>query len=399
MNIIPVRIKYCLFTIVFIFIGCKTSSGSALDKGETGNPSNNLLYPDLAAEPLPENKMLTQEYFQKAYPNLSADEFTIKWEVASKSPMHLIRSFVNTWYDEAALVANPGPIGPCFGDPHIENFGFLWFDDDKWHYTYNDLDDVGSCPVLFDALRFFTTLSLQLKDPAAEESIRNSYIGFLNGNSLSSFPSQNYLPNHSHVVAKNISSSVADDKLILGPNDRSLSPEDRETIFSAVQKAMAATAPLSCVDIFEFDRAGGGSAGLTRYQLLARGQGGDYILLELKELGTPGTERGPWTKALPLSREEFITQLWGNQIPKYSAFASWGAKSFLIRSLDKKSIDFAKMSADEEIQILTEEAYIMAQMHRKSINGDTGLSSWLAVESKFMVKRYRAAVKNAAGAP
>lgn len=56
--------------------------------------------------------------------------------------------------------------GLCAGDPHLENFGFLFLG--KTVFTINDLDDVSPCPLNADAMRLFVGHRLLGKLPALE---------------------------------------------------------------------------------------------------------------------------------------------------------------------------------------------------------------------------------------
>lgn len=389
--------KLSNFCTAFAAITCSylAFAGTSVDQHiEVLQTSSHASLPNLADEPLPAGNTLTKEYFQKAYPKLTTSQLDDKWAKASASPMTLIRSYVNVWYDDVAKVRNPGPIGPCFGDAHIDNFGYLRFADDSWRYTYNDLDDVGDCPVIFDALRYFTTLSLLLDDPASEEKIRSAYIQFLNGKTLSTLPSDSSIPDYDALLAKAQEKNLDGNGLVVSKKDQALSPEVKNQIFAELQKTLLFPGELRFLDIYKFDKTGGGSAAQDRYFLDATDTNGKTIFFELKELSQPATERGAWSASSKLTRQGFADILWGNNTPKYLRFPFINGKPFIMRFSIKKSVDLESLSAQEKEGILTEEVYNIAQLHKRTISGTPEYASWLKVQTLFMVNRYTDALQN-----
>ncbi|MBC7660445.1 MAG: DUF2252 family protein [Chitinophagaceae bacterium] len=351
-------------------------------------------FPDLANEPLPPGNTLTKDYFQKAYPKLTASQLDDKWSKASASPMALMRSYVNVWYDDVAKVKDPGSIGPCFGDAHIDNFGYIRFADNQWHYTYNDLDDVGDCPVIFDALRYFTTLSLLLNDPVSEKKVRDAYIEFLNGKSLDPLPSDSSVPDYDTLLSKAQKKNLDDNGLVLSKKDERLTPAEQGQIFAELRKTLLFPDELKFLDIYKFDKTGGGSAAQERYFLDAIDADGQTVFFELKELSQPATEHGAWSKNWTLTRQDFAQDLWGDNTPKYLRFPFLNGKPFILRFSLKKSINLESLSRKEEVAVLTEEVYTIAQLHKKTIAGTPEYSDWLREQTVFMVNRYSEALQN-----
>lgn len=383
-----------LFPIFFILSSCWTSLPFSSRVNAVDPSTLSIKLPNLSTEPLLAADAMNKNYFQSAYSDLTSTQLDSKWKSANKDPMSLIRSYVNIWYDEAGQVSNWGPIGPCFGDPHIENFGFLWFDDEAWRYTYNDLDDVGACPVIFDAVRFFTTLKLFVNDVDAEKRILTTYIDTLNGKAFSELPSSNLTPDFNKVSDKQIKQNTADGRLVLEKDGQLLTSLEQEEVFAALKQVLRTPDELSFIDIYRFDHTAGGSAGLDRYKVLAKDPAGDLLVLELKELGKPAAERGPWSTTSMLNRQQFMEKLWGANKPMYLRFPIIGNKPFLLRSTIKKSVDFSKLSDSEKIGLLSEEAYIMAKLHKQTLVGTAELADWLLLQSKFMADRYTTALEN-----
>ncbi|MBC7661722.1 MAG: DUF2252 family protein [Chitinophagaceae bacterium] len=350
-------------------------------------------FPDMFLEALPPISSLTREHFDKKYPELNAEQLNLKWNAAKSSPMMFTRSYINAWYDDLATLSKIGPVGPCFGDAHIDNFGFLW--KGSWTFTYNDFDDVGRCPVIFDALRFFTTVSFALNDTFEVETIRNAYLGFLNGDSLSTHVSDSYKPKADDLNTLLLSKLVKGSKLVDKVADLPVTPTERKKIFEAITASLNRPSDLTLLDIKGIIKNSGGSAGHKRYDVLARKPNGELQLLELKESTAPASERGSWAVTDKISRLEFAKILWGKDIPWHMTFPVINSVPYQLRSKNKTGMNFDKMQAGEQILFFTEEAYAIAQVHKLSIRGTPEYGVWLAAYTPFMVERYTQIVKNA----
>ncbi|MDQ3235376.1 MAG: DUF2252 family protein, partial [Pseudobdellovibrionaceae bacterium] len=309
--------------VLALLIGC--TSRSQVDDSLQSS-SKRLKLPELSQEPLAPAVALTADYFRKSYPHLSAEQFQQKWIHSQKSGLLFMRSYVNTGYDELARVSSTGPIGPCLGDPHPENFGYLLFAG-TFEYTANDVDDSGACPVIFDALRYFTTLKFVIKDNALEAELRRAYVGFLNGEVMADRPSHSLRPDAAALVNKLLKQSTKKGKIKLEGPIVALAASQGQTLLSILQANGCPTCKF--LDAAQLRVNSGGSAGLERYLLLVEAPDSAPQLLEFKQLTDPAAQRGPWAQQQKLSRKDILEDIWGKNWPDYFAFVTWEGKSFL----------------------------------------------------------------------
>lgn len=389
------RLVLGVFLLSLGFTSCRTPDPTNLfaEKNE-GRPDFPAAIPDSA---LPKAKEMTKGYFRASYPNLSDKEFAEKWKSSLKSPLLFFRSYVNTWYQEVNNIPGQGKVGPCFGDPHPENFGFIWYGDDDFRYLFNDMDDAGVCPVGFDALRYFTALKLYWHDSEAEKKVRDEYVAALEGKTQKN-PSaiKDFRPKLQDLYAKIDKKYLDDDRIRLSEGSlESVDIATRDALFQAVQNGLKP----SDSDSFEYLDAASivvkssGSAFLDRYYVLLKDSSGERQLLELKEITTPATDLGDWQADILDRRSLLMYLAWENEIPKYFAFTQKNGKEFIIRSKVKTSIDLDETNKDEKIALFKYQVNLLAAIHQFTIKDAENFGKWLDKESEFMARRYREAYK------
>jgi hypothetical protein len=381
------------FIWTFIFL-CGCIGGPDVDDALTSE-SRSLDLPELSQEPLAPAVSMTADYFHKSYPHLTAEAFQQKWQNSQKSGLLFMRTFVNTWYDELSRISNKGPIGPCFGDPHPENFGYLLFGE-AFEYAYNDIDDSGACPVLFDALRYFTTLKVMVKDDALEADLRRAYVRFLNGGELADRPSLALRPDPKATREQILKKTVSQGKIKRSGGHKDLALKKAESLFTLLTEASPCA---SCrrLDATELEVRSGGSAGLDRYWLLIETGPNTQALIEFKELTDPASQRGPWAQKWTLSRKDILDGIWGKSWPRFFAFVYHEGKPFLMRSRLSVEPDWDDLKSEQRKDLLTEQVYLLAQLHRKTLSGNTLLAEWLGRQSEYQAKRYGEAFLAARG--
>jgi hypothetical protein len=375
--------------ILLLLFSC--TGHSELDE-TVSTEAERLKLPELSQEPLAPAVSLTADYFRQSYPHLSAEEFQQKWKNAQKSGLLFMRSFVNTWYDELGRLSSIGPIGPCFGDPHPENFGFLVFEENL-EFTYNDVDDSGACPVAFDALRYFTTLKVTVKDSVLEADLRRAYVRFLNGEELQEKPSISLRPEISVAHNKMLSKTKKNKIKMEGPL-KPLASSKAQSLFALLQ---AQCAGCQFLDAAEYQVSSGGSAGLERYWILVETAPQKQEIIEFKELTEPASQRGKWSQKQKLSRAAILKEIWGSRWPTYFSFVTFENQPFLMRSRLNADLSLDTLNPEQKKAVLTEQVYQLAQLHKKTLTGNTLLEEWLGRQSEFQARRYNEALLAAQG--
>jgi hypothetical protein len=376
--------------VLLLLISC--TSRPELDETVSTN-AKRMKFPDLSQEPLAPAVSMTADYFRQSYPHLTAEQFQRKWKNSQKSGLLFMRSFVNTWYDEVGRISSTGPIGPCFGDPHPENFGYLAFAG-TFEYVYNDVDDSGACPVIFDALRYFTSLKMMVKDNALEAELRRAYVRFLNGENLNDKPSRSLRPDLGAELSKDLSRNTKKGRIKLEGANQALNPAKAQALFKLLQPSCT---DCKLLDASAFEVSSGGSAGLDRYWVLVETAPQTEQLIEFKELTEPASQRGPWAQKQKISRTAILEEIWGENWPSYFAFVSFEGQPFLMRSRLNAELDPGAMNPEQKKSLLIEQVYLLAQLHKKTLTGSTLLEEWLGRQSEFQARRFSEALLAAQG--
>ena len=146
----------------------------------------------------------------------------------------------------------------------------------------------------------------------------------------------------------------------------------------------------------------GGSAGFRRFWLLTEDGGGTRTIVELKELGTPGTEFGRHSRSIDGGdRFDVLKPYWwdakdpGDHFTVYLLGGRFVARDRMIRTNPKP----AKMTPDQITNMVQAEASLLALRHRKAwgkVKADA-LSSWLEASAATLTARWRAAYTAAGG--
>jgi hypothetical protein len=59
--------------------------------------------------------------------------------------------------------------------------------------------------------------------------------------------------------------------------------------------------------------------------------------------------------------------------------------------------DWDDLKSEQRKDLLTEQVYLLAQLHRKTLSGNTLLAEWLGRQSEYQAKRYGEAFLAARG--
>lgn len=345
-------------------------------------------YPELDGLPA----TISNESFRRAYSHLDDATFREKWSAARKSPLLFFRSFVNTYYADLRQLDYAGPEGFCLGDPHPENFGFLLFSDGS-RYVFDDLDDSGECPLLFDALRYFTAVHVMGAGEALLGDLVDEYVGVLRGSAAPRSLPAHLRADLGQKRRKNLKKYVKNGKLAEFPELRVPSPKWQ----SAVVRALRDSGKGELLDLRAVERKGGGSGGLLRFSLLVRDKSsGRRELLELKELSKAGAtfsgvSRPEWGEA---ERVKTAGERIWRALPLHFSTLKAGGKEFLLRSRTADSIELGDLSERELAEVLRVQAGFVAAYHRgQGLAPREGLKRWILDGAALLSERYRRAMQ------
>lgn len=188
---------------IFRSIQSNMDPESALAKIGRYNASMSVLLNDVLPGLLANT---TISSLRELYPDLTIDDFLAKFDEV-KSPYDFFRTFVPFYYKVVGnLLANKANsdllpstkaisdllsiVGWCTGDPHMENFGGFYRENEAAEavesvFTIADIDDSCKAPLVTDALRFF--VSVLLAPPGGSsltvadfKSVLDAYVAGLN---------------------------------------------------------------------------------------------------------------------------------------------------------------------------------------------------------------------------
>jgi hypothetical protein len=320
-----------------------------------------------------------QKDLEHLYPELSKKALQLKIENAV-TPFLFLRSFVPYSFDrikdlELKLFKQlKSQTGWCIGDAHIENFGTLLDRNGNSFFSINDMDDAGPCPLVADALRFFTSVLLQESSTELDPLLKAYFKGL------------------SHDVREEISFRKPIRKLLekaeekgfelkkkdVNKAETTLDREDdtieidsltEQKLSVALKNAYGQTAQL--IDALEKKREAGGSGGLKRFVTLVKqkGQSPSIRVIEFKQLVNPGIF--PLAQVIPPAPERVSKTLLLQQGRQHSLLyqvQKIGDLWMLLRPRWKGhiGIKIEDFDEDELDKILKDEAFYLGHLHKKS---------------------------------
>jgi len=214
---------------------------------------------------------------------------------AAKDAFHFFRSYVDYFY--LIIQANSSNLkafhklssfdGWCVGDAHPENFGFLVQKNASTLFTMNDMDDFGPCPIADDLYRLLVSSRLYDKNISMDQILK-SYLSGLNSESVLMPESLVKLFDKSQKNGTQTNpKKIASGKIIRDSEMTEVDPDTKNEILSALQKARLGLGQnFRIADLVLTSKIGGGSGGLSRYEVLID-DSGLMTHLELKEQVRP----------------------------------------------------------------------------------------------------------------
>lgn len=294
--------------------------------------------------------------------------------LSAKNSFHFVRSFVDYFYrliaqnrDELSFVRNFSRFtGKCVGDAHAENFGFLLQRDGTSKFTMNDIDDFGPCPVALDLYRFM--MSSSLFDPTLDQNaIFVSYLKGLRGESVA-------MPNTVETLrATSLSRGPAlNPKKVVNlkfARDASNTDVDASTASFLTRSILTLHPAAQVLDLVKTEKVGGGSGGLTRYQVLIK-ESSHVWHLEAKEQIRPAIYPVA-TSVLPDIRTKISEAIQVEQGPQTFSLYDYlniQGKEMFVRPIlwGNVGVSLGSNSA-ENFENMEFEAYTLGQIHRLTV--------------------------------
>lgn len=320
-----------------------------------------------------------KEMLEAFYPDQSKDFIDNRLK-ANKDFHSFYRAFSPVFYKQ---VADPSfkslfkPLekykGTIAGDLHIENFGFVIDDKGKVIFTLNDFDDSTEGFLYHDVLRHFVSGKIVDKE-LSWKKYYEAYVKGLKGEAHeSSFYVQKGMEDVSEVTEKTLKKFIGEEapfKFI-----KHKTPDRPTTAAELVELTKSLREKFPKVEIFDHYvriKEDGGSAGLKRFQVLARVKPQDKVQwLDIKESTLSGYDKvfGDQNLSFESRMAAFKERIYDGRLNKAIDSLMLEGKIYSLRYVDQfaSGLKLEDIPADDYADIIADEAYVVGRMHRLSL--------------------------------
>lgn len=334
-----------------------------------------------------------KEMLEEFYPNQKG-AFIEKRIEANKDFHSFYRAFSPVFYKYVAdpeFVALYKPLekfqGTIAGDLHIENFGFVIDDKGKVIFTLNDFDDSTEGLLYHDVLRHFVSGKIVDKD-LAWKTYFEAYAKGLKGEAhVSSFYIEKGIEDVSIVTEKTLKKFISEDvplKFIKHKTpDRPTTVEELKSLTNSLKEKFP---NIEIFDHYVRIKEDGGSAGLKRFQVLARVRPQDKVQwLDIKESAQSGYDK-VFVKAevnFEGRMAAFKERIYDGRLNKSIDSISIDGHAYSLRFVDQfaSGLKLEDIPADDYADIIADEAYVVGRMHRLSLGdqSDGYVKAWESI--------------------
>jgi hypothetical protein len=323
--------------------------------------------------------------------------FETKWQGMLASPIDFLGGADSAFHADLASLATPLPGGLvlCHGDAKLDNFGWT-LAGSAAVFSDSDFDDAGQCPAAADALHFLAATDLIFHDAALDEAALAAYVNTVRSPDAAIAIDPATEPDWPTLRKQGVDKDAQNNNstIKLGGDIVAATPEERAALSALV--AGDSRFPANLYDVARELRTTGGSAGFRRYWLLMDEATHPRTILEVKELGTPGTEFGPHQMTYDgPDRMDVLEQFWWQLTAPASNFeVSVLGASFVVRDrYARQNPDATKLTASQALDVTIAEASLLALRHRDAWQGidPDALEAWLRASAATVTTRWRLA--------
>jgi hypothetical protein len=286
--------------------------------------------------------------------------------------------------------------GTIAGDLHVENFGFAIDDKGKVLFVVNDFDDATEGEIYHDVIRHFISAKIVDKKITWDDYFSAYQKGLKGESHHYSFYTEKGMNEVAEVTEKYIDKYVSFDapfkfKKFKTPYRASTSIEATELI-----KALKEKFPkIEIFDHYVRIKEDGGSAGLKRFQVLARVSPKDKVQwLDIKESAISGYDKvfGPQAKETFENRMVAIKKnIYGNKFDESIDVLTIDKHPYSFRLVDQfaSGLKLADIPEDDYKDVILDEAYVIGRMHQLSLkdNAPEYARTWAEVKSSTLEER------------
>jgi hypothetical protein len=286
--------------------------------------------------------------------------------------------------------------GTIVGDLHVENFGFAIDDKGKVVFTVNDIDDATEGEIYYDVVRHFVSAKIVDKKIKWDDYF-NAYQKGLKGESRDfSFYTEKGMNEIVEVTEKYIDKYVSFEGPIKFKNFKT--PYRTTTSLEAAELIRSLREKFPKIEIFDHYvriKEDGGSAGLKRFQVLARVSPKDKIQwVDIKESAVSGYDKvnNPDAKEIFEKRVQNVkNNIYDNQFDKSLDVLTIEKHPYSLRYVDQfaSGLKLVDIPVDDYKDVILDEAYVVGRIHKLSLkekaNEYAGI--WAEVNSSTLEER------------
>lgn len=286
--------------------------------------------------------------------------------------------------------------GTIAGDLHVENFGFAIDDKGKVLFTVNDIDDSTQGEIYYDVIRHYVSAKIVDKKITWDDYFSAYQKGLKRESRHYSFYTEKGMNDVAEVTEKYIEKYVSFDapfkfKKFKTPYRPTASVEATELV-----KALKEKFPkIEIYDHYVRIKEDGGSAGLKRFQVLARVSPKDKVQwMDIKESAISGYDKvfAPEAKETFENRMLAIkSNIYGNQFDKSLDVLTIEKHPYSLRYVDQfaSGLKLTEIPEDDYTDVILDEAYVVGRMHQLSLkeNAPKYARAWAEVKSSTLEER------------
>jgi hypothetical protein len=330
---------------------------------------------------------------RETYSHLSDEAFKMKLEASLENHLLFFRSFVNTYYFDFKEQKHSGLIVDCYGDAHIENFGFILFQE-KTRFVMNDLDDSGKCPIEYDSLRYFTSLHLALNNERLIDEMIDFYVDVFENKKKPIKIKKKHIKDLKEKNTKILLKFTRNDHFIPHEEITPIADEEKKKLISLLQSEEFLKAQ-TIHDLVSADKDAGGSGGLKRYWILVENKAKEKDVLELKEIAKPATTNLINDIIEPSIRLTQVKESFWKESPDFYHVIDFNQGKFLLRSRTKDDVNYKKLKSKELKNYIMAQLSLMASMHSNQVQKMSGdYKAWLKSQTLVLRRRYEQTYQN-----
>ncbi|NRA66074.1 MAG: hypothetical protein HRU19_16415 [Pseudobacteriovorax sp.] len=323
------------------------------------------------------------------YKEMDDEAFQSKWNASLETPASFFQSFAKVWYQDLKTVSDMPATGMCLGDPHPESFGTVWFSD-GFRYVYQQLDDVGSCPVAFDILRYLVAANLTLEDPDALKQLIDTYLSEVKSPTFSLSIPDKFMGDIDSKRTEILEQTVDREDFRTDNSDlKSLSNDEKREIREALESHFN-DPTIDVLDVIQRLRDDRGNAGVLSYNALIDDPNHNGMeVVELSQLLDPVVAMLVESQKDDTNRlKQAVDVIWGSGSDAvHFGSLKINGDDFLMRSRSRYHVTMSTLTKGEQLELMKLQVTMIAQVHGDLVNTDEALA-WLLTATTIMSERY-----------